>query len=157
MGPFSSCKYYYNLLFINFILNRKNKFWDLYSMEVLYFDSLHIVFTRWKWCILWKYCILTHFIFNLLNESCRFFLKKRKKKKNHQLKKCFPKFPPPLPWLVMLSSIRMGDFYLHQSSKNDNCNTIKEVLHEFCQKSGQRVSEVKSRVFFSPNVGSDQR
>ena len=57
----------------------------------------------------------------------------------------------------MLSSIRMGDFYLHQSSKNDNCNTIKEVLHEFCQKSGQRVSEVKSRVFFSPNVGSDQK
>ena len=39
----------------------------------------------------------------------------------------------------------------------DNCNTIKAVLHEFCLRSGQRVSEAKSRVFFSPNVGPDQR
>lgn len=31
------------------------------------------------------------------------------------------------------------------------------MLHEFCLRSGQRVSEAKYHVFFSPNVGSDQR
>ena len=31
------------------------------------------------------------------------------------------------------------------------------MLQEFCNKSGQKVSEAKSRVFFSPNVDLDQR
>ena len=31
------------------------------------------------------------------------------------------------------------------------------MLQEFCSRSGQRVSEAKSRVFFSSNVGPDQR
>ena len=51
----------------------------------------------------------------------------------------------------------VDDLVLFASADQDNCNTIKELLHEFCQKSGQRVSEVKSCVFFSPNVGSNQR
>ena len=31
------------------------------------------------------------------------------------------------------------------------------MLQEFCNKSGQKVSEAKSRAFFSPNVDLDQR
>ena len=31
------------------------------------------------------------------------------------------------------------------------------MLQEFCNKSGQKISEAKSRVFFSPNVDLDQR
>ena len=46
---------------------------------------------------------------------------------------------------------------LYASLDQDNCQTIKAVLHEFCLRSGQRVSEAKSCVLFSPNVGLDQR
>ena len=49
------------------------------------------------------------------------------------------------------------DLMLFANADQDNCNTIKSVLHDFCLRIGQRVSEAKSRVFFSPNVGPDQR
>ena len=49
------------------------------------------------------------------------------------------------------------DLVLFANADQDNCHTIKVVLQEFCSRFGQRVSEAKSRVFFSPNVGSDQR
>ena len=49
------------------------------------------------------------------------------------------------------------DLMLFANADQDNCNTIKSVLHDFCLRIGQRVSEAKSRVFFSPNVGLDQR
>ena len=39
----------------------------------------------------------------------------------------------------------------------DNCHTIMSVLQAFCLKSGLRVSNTKSRVFFSLNVKPDQR
>ena len=38
-----------------------------------------------------------------------------------------------------------------------NCSTIRDVLDSFCKISGQTVSEAKSRVFFSPNVGRDSK
>ena len=49
------------------------------------------------------------------------------------------------------------DLVLYASLDQDNCHTIKAVLHEFCLRSGQRVNEAKSCVLFSPNVGLDQR
>ena len=38
-----------------------------------------------------------------------------------------------------------------------NCATIRDVLDDFCELSGQSVSEAKSRVYFSPNVDRDTR
>ena len=38
-----------------------------------------------------------------------------------------------------------------------NCFAIRDVLDEFCELSGQLVSEAKSRVYFSPNVDRDTR
>ena len=35
------------------------------------------------------------------------------------------------------------------------CSAIRDVLDEFCEVSGQTVSEAKSRVYFSPNVDRD--
>ncbi|XP_065637983.1 uncharacterized protein LOC112010482 [Quercus suber] len=49
------------------------------------------------------------------------------------------------------------DLVLFANADQVNCNTIKSVLNDFCLRSGQRVSVAKSRVFFSPNVGPDQR
>ena len=34
----------------------------------------------------------------------------------------------------------------------DSCETIFEVLDEFCAESGQKVSMEKSRIYFSPSV-----
>ena len=49
------------------------------------------------------------------------------------------------------------DLVLFARADSDNCQAIKDVLHEFCLRSGQSVSEAKSHVFFSPNVEPDQR
>ncbi|XP_065639085.1 uncharacterized protein LOC136071559 [Quercus suber] len=49
------------------------------------------------------------------------------------------------------------DLVLFASATPENCSVISSVLQEFCNKSGQKVSEAKSRVFFSPNVDLDQR
>ena len=38
-----------------------------------------------------------------------------------------------------------------------NCSTIRDVLDDFCTRSGQSISESKSRVYFSPNVDVDTR
>lgn len=38
-----------------------------------------------------------------------------------------------------------------------NCITIREVLDDFCSKTGQTISVAKSRVYFSPNVDRDRR
>ena len=38
-----------------------------------------------------------------------------------------------------------------------NCSTIRDVLDDFCARSGQSISESKSRVYFSPNVDVDTR
>lgn len=49
------------------------------------------------------------------------------------------------------------DLVLFAHATLGNYLAIKEVLNDFCIKSGQTVSATKSRVFFSPNVDSDQR
>ena len=49
------------------------------------------------------------------------------------------------------------DLVLFAKANQVNCSTIRDVLDEFCEKSGQSVSEAKSRVFFSPNVDRDTR
>lgn len=36
-----------------------------------------------------------------------------------------------------------------------NCITIREVLDDFCSKTGQTISVAKFRVYFSPNVDRD--
>ena len=38
-----------------------------------------------------------------------------------------------------------------------NCAAIRDVLDDFCELSGQSMSEAKSRVYFSPNVDRDTR
>lgn len=49
------------------------------------------------------------------------------------------------------------DLVLFAHANPENCLAIKEMLNYFCAKSGQTISVAKSRVFFSPNVDSDQR
>ena len=46
---------------------------------------------------------------------------------------------------------------LYARADGTNCSTIRDVLDEFCSISGQTISEVKSRVYFSPNVDRDTR
>ncbi|KAK9988211.1 hypothetical protein SO802_028450 [Lithocarpus litseifolius] len=38
-----------------------------------------------------------------------------------------------------------------------NCNSVREAFDEFCTRSGQKINYSKTKVFFSPNVNSDQR
>lgn len=49
------------------------------------------------------------------------------------------------------------DLVLFARADGSNCLAVREALDEFCTKSGQSVSESKSRVFFSPNVDRDTR
>lgn len=49
------------------------------------------------------------------------------------------------------------DLVLFARANPENYSTIKEVLHEFCTRSGQVVSEAKSWIYFSPNVDPDIR
>ena len=49
------------------------------------------------------------------------------------------------------------DLVLFARADGSNCLAIREALDEFCIKSGQSISEAKSRVFFSPNVDRDTK
>ena len=49
------------------------------------------------------------------------------------------------------------DLVLFAKANADNCVAIREVLDNFCNISGQTVSEAKSRIYFSPNVDQDNR
>lgn len=51
----------------------------------------------------------------------------------------------------------VDDLVLFATPDLDNCSTINSVVQEFCSKSGLKVSDSKSRVFFSPNVETDLR
>ena len=51
----------------------------------------------------------------------------------------------------------VDDLVLFAEANTENCLAINEVLQEFCSRSGQKVSEAKSWVFFSPNMDFDQR
>ena len=49
------------------------------------------------------------------------------------------------------------DLVLFAKANHGNCSTIRDVLDSFCAKSGQSISESKSRVYFSLNVDVDTR
>ena len=49
------------------------------------------------------------------------------------------------------------DLVLFARADRKNCVAVREVLDSFCDLSGQKVSQEKSRVFFSPNVSADSR
>ena len=49
------------------------------------------------------------------------------------------------------------DLVLFAKADHVNCTIVREVLNEFCERSGQIVSEAKSKVYFSPNVDRDMR
>lgn len=49
------------------------------------------------------------------------------------------------------------DLVLFAKANQTNCKTIREVMDSFCSKSGQSISESKSRVYFSPNVDMASR
>ena len=49
------------------------------------------------------------------------------------------------------------DLMLFAKADRKNCLAIRDALDVFCDLSGQKVSETKSRVFFSPNVDPDTR
>ena len=49
------------------------------------------------------------------------------------------------------------DLVLFAKTNRKNCLAIKDVLDSFCLLSGQKVSNAKSRVFFSPNVDPNTR
>ena len=51
----------------------------------------------------------------------------------------------------------MDNLVLFAHANPENCLAIREVLSDFCAKSGQTISTAKSRVFFSPNVNPNQR
>ena len=49
------------------------------------------------------------------------------------------------------------DLILFAKVDEDSCEAISEVLDEFCEESGQKVSMEKSRIYFSPNVQAERR
>ena len=51
----------------------------------------------------------------------------------------------------------VDDIVLFAKADLINCSTIRDVLDQFCEISGQTVSVAKSRVFFSPNIDRDTR
>ena len=50
-----------------------------------------------------------------------------------------------------------NDLVLFAKANYVNCMAIRDVLDAFCARSGQSISENKSRVYFSPNVDIDSR
>ena len=50
-----------------------------------------------------------------------------------------------------------NDLVLFTRVDHLNCSTIREVLDEFCEVSGQTISEAKSKVYFSLNVDEGTR
>lgn len=49
------------------------------------------------------------------------------------------------------------DLVLFAHANLENYLAIKDVISEFCTRSGQTVSAAKSRVYFSPNMDPDQK
>lgn len=50
-----------------------------------------------------------------------------------------------------------NDLVLFAKADRKNCMAVKDVLNCFCSLSGQKVSQDKSRVYFSPNVTREYR
>ena len=49
------------------------------------------------------------------------------------------------------------DLMLFAKVDKKNCTAIREVLDSFCEQSGQKINNDKSRVYFSPNVNLEKR
>ena len=49
------------------------------------------------------------------------------------------------------------DLMLFAKADRKNCTAIREVLDSFCELSGHKISNEKSRVYFSPNVDPEKR
>ena len=49
------------------------------------------------------------------------------------------------------------DLMLFAKADRKNCLAIRELLDSFCELSGQKISNEKSRVYSSPNVAPDKR
>ena len=49
------------------------------------------------------------------------------------------------------------DLLLYAKADRGNCEAIVEVLEEFCELTGQKISRVKSKVFFSPNTPEETK
>ena len=49
------------------------------------------------------------------------------------------------------------DLMLFAKADQKNCVAIEEVLESFCELSGQKISNEKSRVYFSPSVNQDSQ
>ena len=49
----------------------------------------------------------------------------------------------------------IDDLVLFAKADGRNCSAIRDALDEFCNISGQSISEAKSIVFFSPNIDRD--
>ena len=50
----------------------------------------------------------------------------------------------------------VDDLMLFAEADRKNCMAIREVLDSFCELSGQKINNEKSRVYFSPNVDLDK-
>ena len=50
-----------------------------------------------------------------------------------------------------------NDLVLFAKTDAKNCSNVKEVLETFCDLSGQKVNQAKSKVYFSPNVEPEVR
>ena len=46
---------------------------------------------------------------------------------------------------------------LFAKADKKNCTAIREVLDSFCEQSGQKISNDKSHIYFSPNVDPEKR
>lgn len=49
----------------------------------------------------------------------------------------------------------VDDLLLFAKANSLNCESVKDVVEEFCMISGQKINTAKSKVFFSPNVSSE--
>ena len=49
------------------------------------------------------------------------------------------------------------DLVLFAKADMKNCQSIRDTLDTFCELSGQKFNMTKSKVFFSPNVGQENR
>ena len=54
-------------------------------------------------------------------------------------------------------SFFVDDLLLYAKADRGNCEAIVDVLEEFCELTGQKISKVKSKVFFSPNTPEETK
>ena len=77
------------------------------------------------------------------------------------IEKCDAKLWDPIKasrgGLVFSYLLFADDLVLFAKYDRKNCLAVRDVIDSFCSLSGKKVSNAKSRVFFSPNVNPDAR